>query len=140
MPYLFLADAVLVFHFGVVLFVVGGLIVFVAGNWLHWRWVNRLWFRLAHLAAIAVVVAQAWLGQSCPLMIFDSWLRVQAGAAVYERSFIEDWLQRLLYYDIPFWVFPLAYTAFAELVHLTWWRYPLCCGSSFCCVSCLFVF
>jgi len=124
MPYLFLADAVLVFHFGVVLFVVGGLIVIVAGNWLHWRWVNRLWFRLAHLAAIAVVVAQAWLGQSCPLTTLESWLRVQAGAAVYERSFIEDWLQRLLYYDIPFWVFPLAYTAFAVLVLLTWWRFP----------------
>ncbi|QTN21544.1 DUF2784 domain-containing protein [Rhizobacter sp. AJA081-3] len=124
MPYQPLADAVLVIHFGVVLFVVGGLVVVVAGNWLRWRWVNQLWFRLAHLAAIAVVVLQAWLGQYCPLTTFESWLRVQAGAAAYERSFIEHWLQRLIFYEAPFWVFTVAYTAFAVLVLLVWWRYP----------------
>ena len=76
MPFQLLADAVLVVHFGVVLFVVGGLVVVLAGNWLRWRWVNHLWFRLAHLAAIAVVVIQAWLGQYCPLTTLESWLRV----------------------------------------------------------------
>ena len=124
MPYQFLADAVLVLHFAVVLFVVGGLVVVVAGNSLQWRWVNRLWFRLAHLAAIAVVALQAWLGQFCPLTNLESWLRVQAGATAYEKSFIEHWLQRLIYYEAPFWVFTVAYTAFAVLVLLAWWRFP----------------
>ncbi len=114
----------LVFHFAVVLFVVGGLVVVVAGNWLHWRWVNQLWFRLAHLAAIAVVVLQASLGQFCPLTTLESWLRVQAGAAAYQKSFVEHWLQRLIYYEAPFWVFTLSYTAFALLVLLVWWRFP----------------
>lgn len=124
MPYLFLADAVLVFHVGVVLFVVGGLVVVVAGNRLHWRWVNQLWFRLAHLAAIAFVAVQSWLGQFCPLTTLESWLRVQAGAGAYEQSFIELWLQRLIYYQAPPWVFTAAYTAFTVLVLLAWWRYP----------------
>ncbi len=124
MPYQHLADAVLVIHFGVVLFVVGGLVVVLAGNWLHWAWVNHWWFRLAHLSAIAVVVLQAWLGQHCPLTILESWLRVQAGAAAYERSFVEHWFQRLIYYEAPFWVFTVAYTAFAVLVLLVWWLYP----------------
>jgi hypothetical protein len=123
-PYQQLADAVLVVHAGVVLFVVGGLVVVLAGNWLHWGWVNHWWFRLAHLAAIAVVVVQAWLGQHCPLTILESWLRVQAGAAAYERSFIEHWLQRIIYHQAPFWVFAAAYTAFALMVLLAWWRYP----------------
>lgn len=123
-PHQLLADAVLVIHFGVVLFVVGGLVAVVAGNWLHWRWVNGLWFRLAHLAAIAVVALQAWLGQYCPLTTLESWLRVQAGAAAYEKSFIEHWLQRLIYFEAPLWVFTLAYTAFAVLVLLAWWRFP----------------
>jgi hypothetical protein len=123
-PYQLLADAVLLIHFGVVLFVVGGLVVVVAGNWLHWRWVNRWWFRLAHLAAIAFVAVQAWLGQFCPLTTFESWLRVQAGANPYNTSFIEHWLQRLSYYEAPFWVFTVAYTAFAALVLLAWWRFP----------------
>ena len=124
MPYKLFADAVLVFHVGIVLFVVGGLVVVLAGNWLRWRWVNDWSFRLAHLVAIAFVVVQAWLGQLCPLTTLESWLRVQAGAAGYEKSFIEYWLQRLIFYEAPFWVFTLAYTAFAALVLLAWWRYP----------------
>ena len=124
MPYQFLADAVLLLHFGVVLFVVGGLVVVVAGNRFGWHWVNAWWFRLAHLAAIAVIAVQAWLGRYCPLTILESWLRVQAGSAAYDRSFIEHWVQRLLYYDAPLWVFALIYTAFAALVVLAWWRFP----------------
>ncbi len=125
MPYEFLADAVLLVHFAVVLFVVGGLVVIVAGNWLGWRWVNRLWFRLAHLLAIAFVAAQAWLGQLCPLTILESWLRAQSGSRVYNnKSFIEHWLQTLIYFEAPFWVFTAAYTGFAALVLLAWWRFP----------------
>jgi len=123
-PYQLLADAVLLLHFGVVLFVVGGLLVVLVGNWLHWRWVNEWWFRLAHLAAIAIVVIQAWLGQYCPLTTLESWLRIQAGGASYNTSFIEHWLQRLIYYEAPLWVFTAAYTGFAVLVALAWWRYP----------------
>jgi len=103
---------------------VGGLVVVLAGNWLHWRWVNHLWFRLAHLAGITVVVVQAWLGQYCPLTTLESWLRIQAGGASYSTSFIEHWLQRLIYYEAPAWVFVLAYTLFAALVVAAWWRYP----------------
>ena len=124
MPYQFLADAVLALHVGVVLFVVGGLFAILAGNRWHWPWVNRLWFRLAHLAAIAIVVVQAWLGRLCPLTTLESWLRVQAGAAAYGQSFIEHWLQKILYYEAPPWVFTVAYTAFGALVLLAWWRYP----------------
>jgi hypothetical protein len=123
-PYQLLADVVLAIHFCVVLFVVGGLVAIGAGNRRQWRWVNGWWFRLTHLAAIAVVVAQSWLGQLCPLTTLESWLRVRAGADAYDRSFIEHWLQTLLYFEAPFWVFTAAYTAFAALVLLAWWRYP----------------
>ena len=123
-PYQLLADAVLLIHFGVVLFVVGGLVVIVAGNWLHWRWVNGWWFRMAHLAAIAVVVVQAWFGQLCPLTALESWLRVQAGSAGYSKSFIEHWVQRLIYYEAPAWVFTAGYSVFGGCVVLAWCRYP----------------
>jgi len=123
-PYQLLADAVLLIHFGVVLFVVGGLVVIVAGNWLHWPWVNGWWFRLAHLAAIAVVVVQAWFGQLCPLTALESWLRVQAGSAAYSKSFIEHWVQRLIYYEAPAWVFTAGYSVFGGCVVFAWWLYP----------------
>lgn len=124
MPYQLLADAVLLLHFAVIVFVVGGLAAVLVGNASGWRWVNDWWFRLAHLLAIGVVVVQSWLGQHCPLTILESWLRVQAGAQAYQQSFIEHWVQRIIYYDIPLWVFTLVYTIFAALVLLAWWRYP----------------
>jgi polyferredoxin len=122
--YRILADLVLAVHTGVVVFVVGGLVLVLVGNWRGWRFVNDWWFRLAHLAAIAVVVAQAWLGIVCPLTTLESWLRVRAGQAEYEASFIEYWLQRVLYYDAPAWVFAAGYTLFGLAVAASWWRFP----------------
>jgi len=119
-----LADAVLVLHFGLVVFIVGGLVAVALGNRIGWRWVNAWSFRLAHLAAIAIVAAQAWLGAACPLTTLESWLRRRAGSAGYERSFVADWLERLIFYEAPFWVFTLVYTAFALLVVVAWRAFP----------------
>ena len=119
-----LADAVLLAHLAIVVFNVGGLALIVAGNRLDWRWVNRWWFRAAHLAAIAVVVAQAWLGITCPLTTLESWLRAKAGSMPYGTGFIEHWVQRILFYEAPAWVFVTAYSLFGLLVAVAWWRYP----------------
>lgn len=124
MPYQLLADIVLATHFAVVLFVIGGLAAIVAGNLCGWPFVNAWWFRVAHLAAMGVVVAQAWLGIVCPLTTLESWLRVRAGEAAYETSFIEHWLTRLLFYEAPAWAFIAAYTLFSLAVVMAWWRFP----------------
>ncbi len=130
MPYQLLADAVLALHVAIVLFVVGGLVLVIAGNFRGWRWVNRLWFRLAHLGAIAVVVAEAWFAITCPLTTLEMWLRAKGAEATYGGSFIEHWLQRLLYYDAPGWVFTLMYSLFGLLVLATWWYFPPGAGRS----------
>lgn len=124
MPYRLLADTVLVVHFGVVVFIIGGLVAVMAGNTFGWHWVNGWWFRLTHLIAVAIVAAQALLGQLCPLTVLESWLRAQAGQPIYAQSFIEHWLQRLIFYEAPPWVFTLAYTVFATLVIAAWWYFP----------------
>jgi hypothetical protein len=124
LSYQILADAVLLLHFGVVVCVVGGLVAVVVGNLRAWRWVNSLWFRLAHLAAIGVVVVQSLLGKLCPLTVLESWLRERAGESAYTASFIENWVRRVLFYEAPFWVFSLSYTVFGLLVVAAWWRYP----------------
>ena len=123
-PYSLLADAVLTLHVGVVAFVVVGLALIVVGNLRRWRWVNALGFRLAHLVAIGVVVAEGWLGVTCPLTTLEMWLRAQDGAETYGGSFIEHWLQRLLYYEAPAWVFALGYSLFGLLVLAAWWLFP----------------
>jgi len=123
-PYQLLADAVLTLHVGVVAFVVIGLALIVAGNLRGWRWVNALGFRLAHLVAIAIVAAEGWLGVTCPLTTLEMGLRAKAHAATYSGSFIEHWLQRVLYYEAPAWLFALGYSLFGLLVLATWWAFP----------------
>lgn len=123
-PYALLADIVLTLHVAVVAFVVGGLVLVIVGNLRDWRWVNALWFRVAHLGAIGFVVAETWLGLVCPLTTLEWWLRAQAGMAVEGKSFIGYWLQRLLYYDAPWWVFAVGYSLFGLLVIASWAYFP----------------
>jgi polyferredoxin len=123
-PYQLLADMVLSLHVAIVAFVIGGLVLIIAGNLLLWQWVNALWFRLAHLAAIAIVVAESWFGVLCPLTSLESSLRAKAHETTYAVSFIEHWLQRILYYEAPTWVFTVAYSLFGLVVAATWWYFP----------------
>ncbi len=123
-PYGPLADAVLALHVGVVLFVVGGFVLILVGNLRGWRWVNAPAFRFAHLAAIAIVVAEAWFGVLCPLTALEMWLRTRAQGTNCTGGFIEHWLSRILYHDAPPWVFTAAYSLFGLAVALTWWRFP----------------
>lgn len=119
-----LADATLVLHIAIVAFVVVGLVLIVIGNWRHWPWVNGLWFRLLHLMTILFVVAEAWLGVTCPLTTLEMWLRKKADGNYYDGGFIQYWLQQLLYWDFPSWVFTTLYTVFAILVVGIWVLYP----------------
>jgi polyferredoxin len=119
-----LADLVLIAHVGVVVFVVIGQLLFMAGGVLGWAWVRMLWVRLAHLALIAFVVLQSWCGATCPLTVWEQLLRRQAGQNAYAESFIAHWLSRLIFFNAPAWVFVAAYSAFGALVLLTWWWIP----------------
>lgn len=118
------ADVILVLHTAVVVFVVGGFVLIMLGNLRHWSWVNDLWFRCVHLGAILFVLISTLFGYACPLTTFESWLRRQAGGAGYESGFIEYWLQQLIFYDAPAWIFVLAYTTFGLAVLATWWLFP----------------
>lgn len=119
------ANLVLMLHVGVVLFITGGLLAIVAGNLLHWRWVNAPGFRVAHLGAIGCVLAESWLGLACPLTTLENALRLQARGTGYSGGFIAHWLQAVLYYQAPPWVFGLAYSVFGALVLAVWFRYPV---------------
>lgn len=123
--FVLIADGVLFLHVMVVVFVVVGLILILIGGVLNWKWVRNPWLRLTHLICIAVVVMQAWAGVVCPLTTLEMWLRQQAGEVTYSGSFIAHWLDSILYYDLPAWIFTLIYTAFGSLVLLSWfWVKP----------------
>ena len=122
--YIALANTVLIAHVALVLFIIGALVLTLAGGWLRWNWVRTMWFRVLHLAAIAAVALEAWLGIICPLTTLELWLRRLGGQAVYEGDFIAFWLRKLLFYEAPPWVFIAAYSAFALLVALGWVLVP----------------
>ena len=119
------ADAVLLLHTLFVGFVIIGLVLVFAGRAFDWLWVRNWWFRVAHLVAIGVVVLQAWFGVICPLTTLEMALRREAGDASYAGTFVSHWLESILYYQAPAWVFAACYTAFAALVVLSWfWVRP----------------
>src|SRR6187401_2166441 len=91
------ADAVLVLHVGFVSFVVVGLLVILLGGFCGWEWVRNPWFRALHLAAIGLVVVQAWFGVICPLTTLEMDLRERAGDITHHGTFVAHWLQKLLY-------------------------------------------
>jgi hypothetical protein len=115
------ADALLFLHVAFVAFVVIGLVLILAGGARGWRWVRNPWFRGLHVVAITFVVVQAWLGRICPLTNWEMALRVKAGDAVYRGAFIAHWLEELLYYNAPPWVFALLYTLFGAAVAASWY-------------------
>ena len=116
------ADAMLLLHVLFVAFVVFGLVLVLIGNALDWAWIRNPWFRFAHLAAIAVVVVQSWFGVICPLTTIEMALRERAGDSVYSQTFMSHWLENILYYSAPPWVFATCYTVFGTLVIFSWFR------------------
>jgi hypothetical protein len=115
-----LADAVLLIHFAFVLFVVGGLVLIWLGAAVGWQWVRNFWFRIAHLAAIALVVLESLAGVWCPLTVWEDALR---GAAS-DKSFIARWVHRLMFFQLAEWIFTVAYMLFAAIVVLTFALVP----------------
>jgi hypothetical protein len=109
------ADALLVVHFAIVVFIVGGLVLTWAGALLGWTWVRNPWFRYAHLGAVAFVALEALIGVMCPLTVWEDMLR--GGSR--PDSFIGRWVQRLLYYRAPEWVFTALYVAWATATLVT---------------------
>ncbi|MCP4299138.1 MAG: DUF2784 domain-containing protein, partial [Gammaproteobacteria bacterium] len=67
----------------------------------------------------------SWLGVICPLTTWEMVLRERAGAATYSGTFISHWLETILYYQAPAWVFTVCYTVFAAVVVASWfWVRP----------------
>ncbi len=115
-----LADLVLITHVAFVAFVIFGLLLIICGGIRKWNWIRNPWFRMAHLAAIGVVVVQAWFGVICPLTTLEMSLREQAGDETYHGTFIAYWLQKLIFFRAPAWVFMVCYSVFGLAVVSSW--------------------
>lgn len=87
MPYELFADLTVVVHALFVLLVIGGGLLVI-------RWPRFAWL---HLPAACWGVAIEFGGWICPLTPLENYWRRQAGLSGYQESFIERYLEPLLY-------------------------------------------
>lgn len=82
-----LADAVVVLHFGFVLFVLfGGLLAL--------RWPRVIWLHLPAAIWGALIEFAGW---TCPLTPLEKWLRREGNLGGYEGGFVEHYILPVLY-------------------------------------------
>lgn len=89
MPYAFLANALVVFHLGFVLFV-------VFGAALLFKWPGLVW---AHVPALAWGIYIEVSHGICPLTPLENRWRLKAGQEGYQGGFIDHYIMSLLYPD-----------------------------------------
>ena len=99
------AEAVFAAHLAVILFNLGGLFAVPLGAALGWRFVRIRWWRLGHLALLALVAVQAALGRACILTLWQARLEGSATAA----PLLMRWVEGLVYWRLPLWVFAALY-------------------------------
>lgn len=114
------AALVLALHLLVIAFNVFGLIAIPLGAWRGWRWVRGFWWRLAHLLSLALVAAQALAGRACLLTLWQARLQGRAAAS----PLIAAWIDRLIYWPLPLWIFAAGYTLIWLYAIWLWWRVP----------------
>ena len=121
------ATIVFATHLAVIAFNVAGCVLIPLGGWRGWRWVREFWWRLVHLLSFAVVALQATLGRACFLTIWQE----DISGAPHAQPLIAGWIDRLVYWPLPLWVFALIYVAtFVYVVALWVWVRPAVPGSN----------
>ncbi|HEX4709043.1 DUF2784 family protein [Phenylobacterium sp.] len=115
-----LGELVLGAHLAVIAFNVLGLIAIPLGAALNWRWVRVRWWRLLHIASWAVVALQAILGRACFLTLWQDELTGASG----EPPLIMRFVNGLIFWPLPIWVFGAIYLALFAVVIALWWFIP----------------
>ncbi|MCE5228235.1 DUF2784 domain-containing protein [bacterium] len=124
MPKALIADLILAVHLCVVIFIVLGEILVLIGWWRKWQWARNPWLRWLHLGAIGLVILFGFVLGYCPLTEWEYEIREAVGQSPEQGSFVGRVLHRVLFLDLPDWVFMPMYVAFALLVAATMWFYP----------------
>jgi hypothetical protein len=112
-----LGPFILAIHLAVIAFNIAGLVAIPLGAALGWRWVRIAWWRALHLASLAVVALQAALGRACFL---TDWQDSLTGGGA-QDPLIMRWVNSVIYWPLPMWVFTAGYVAVFAYVAALWW-------------------
>jgi hypothetical protein len=119
-----IAQFILALHVVIITFNVAGLVVIPLGAWGNWRIVRIAWLRLLHLGLLAIVAGQALAGRACILTIWQNNLTGHSGNTT---PLIMGWVDRMIFWNLPLWVFTVIYSVvFLYVLALTvlvpFWR------------------
>lgn len=117
------AAIVLGIHAFIILFNIFGLVAVPMGAWLRWRFVRIAWWRVLHLASLLIVAVQAVFGQACFLTLWQASLEL-GGADTVTPPLIYTWVNSLIYWPLPLWVFTVLYLAVLAYAAALWWLVP----------------
>ena len=109
---------ILALHLAVIAFNAAGLVVIPLGARLGWRFVRLRWLRLLHLGSLAVVALQAALGRACFLTV---WQDAATGGGR-QDPLIMRFVNRVIFWPLPIWVFTALYLAVFAYAAALWWR------------------
>jgi hypothetical protein len=113
-----LAETILAAHVAIILFNVFGLIAVPLGAHCGWRFVRIRWWRVLHLVLLGTVAVQAVVGRACFLTL---WQAAAAEEAESPTPLIMGWVNRMIYWPLPIWVFAALYLlVFGYALALLW--------------------
>ncbi len=123
--YLFAADMILLFHFAFVAFVVIGFVFIWIGHLAKLKFAKNAKFRICHILAIGIVFFESLIGMICPLTEWENNLRIKGGEGqIYETSFMNDWIHRIMFFDFSEITFMVIYLVFFAFILLTFVLIP----------------
>jgi hypothetical protein len=118
------ADLLALVHLAYFIFIVGGMAAIVAGRSQGPAWVRNPWFRIAHVLAIDVVLAEDVIGFQCPLNVLQWGARTAATGSAETQSGVGGVLDYLLYHAVSGRVLDVMYWCFGVLVVVLLWLVP----------------
>lgn len=117
------ANLILYIHFLYVVAVILPVFLIPIGARFNWRWVWSWKLRAIHVGMMGFVLVEVLVGLVCPLTWLENYFLDAAGKSGYQNSFIAYWVERIMYWNAPQWVFILAYLLFFVLILFLWKKY-----------------
>jgi hypothetical protein len=118
------ANVLAVIHLAFFLFIVGGMAAIILGPSRGLAWVRNPWFRVAHLLAIYLVLAEDVIGFQCPLNVLQWDARTAATGSAETNAGLGGLLDFLLYHTISGQVLKVMYACFGVIVLALFWIVP----------------
>ena len=115
------SEIVLLFHFGIFLFIVTSFFLIPLGYYQKWKWVKNKYYRSIHIILMGFIFIETILGFMCPLTLLEHFLRNDTKV---NNKFTEI-IHLIMYWNLPIYQFIILYfLSFLYLIFLWFFLKP----------------